>query len=87
MAMGNDKLVKREQTIQKNFKLLSEYAHPTKYSTQQPKMINFSQIILNPVINGFVDAQRTHLMPDNSVIGLLFSEFRLEFDRLKSNNK
>lgn len=74
-----DELLKREEIIQENFITLSRFSHPTIYSTMQPKTCNFPQLILIPVADICVDAQRMHFFPEDSVTGLMFSEFRLLF--------
>ncbi len=74
-----DELLQREKTIQENFKILSHYSHPTIYSTKPPKTCNFAQLILFPIIDNCVDAQRLFFFPEDSITGLMFSEFRVLF--------
>src|SRR3972149_11177054 len=78
-TLPKDELLKREKVIQDNFNVLSHFSHPTIYSTRQPKTCDFGQLILIPIIDILVDAQRMYFFPEDSVTGLMFSEFRLLF--------
>ncbi|HXI85468.1 MAG TPA: hypothetical protein VNL17_15405 [Verrucomicrobiae bacterium] len=81
-----DELLERERVIQKNFAKLSDFSHPTIHSTKQPKACDFGQLILMPIIHILVDTQRMYFFPEDSVTGLMFSEFRLLFWNFKKGN-
>ena len=83
-ALSKDILLQREKTIQENFKILSHYSHPTIYSTNLPKKCNFSQLILRPIVDNCIDAQRLFFDPEDSITGLMFSEFLVLFDEFNT---
>ena len=80
-------LLKREELIQDNFKTLSRFSHPTIYSTIKPKKCDFAQLVIMPVVDMCVDAQRMHFFSEDSVTGLMFSEFRLQFEEFRTRLK
>jgi hypothetical protein len=82
-TLPKDELIKREKIIQENFNILSLYSHPTVYSTKFLKKCNFSQLILLPIIDNSVDVQRLFFAPEDSITGLMFSEFRVLFNEFK----
>jgi hypothetical protein len=82
-----DELLEREKIIQNNFQILSLYSHPTIYSIKPHKISDFSQLILLPVIDNFVDAQRLYFSPEDPIPGLMFSEFRLLFHEFNRKSK
>ncbi|OGN89636.1 MAG: hypothetical protein A2158_05650 [Chloroflexi bacterium RBG_13_46_14] len=76
--MPKEDLLKSEMNLQKVFNILSRYTHPTIDSIKNPQRCNFFEIILYPVIDNCVDVQRMIFYPEDSVTGLMFSEFRLQ---------
>lgn len=85
-TLPKDELLKRERAIQDNFKTLSYFSHPTVYSTKQPKMCDFPRLILIPVADTSVDVQRMYFIPEDSITGLMFSEFRLVFGKFSNQD-
>lgn len=85
-TLPKDELLEREEVIQDNFRVLSHFSHPTIYSTRQPKTCDFGQLILIPIADIFVDAQRMCFFPEDSVTGLMFSEFRLLFSSFRKHD-
>jgi len=85
-ALPKIELLEREKTIQHNFEVLSNFSHPTIHSTKQPKECDFAQLILSPIMDVLVDAQRLYFFPKDSVTGLMFSEFRVLFASYRTHN-
>lgn len=83
-TLPKNELLQREKTIQENFEILSHYSHPTIYSTKPPKKCNFAQLILVPIIDNCVDSQRLFFAPEDSITGLMFSEFRVLFHEVNT---
>ena len=85
-TLPKHELLKREKVIQDNFKTLSCFSHPTIYSTKQPQACDFARLILIPVADISVNAQRMYFLPEDSLTGLLFSEFRLLFENFRTHD-
>ena len=86
--LPKDGLLQREKTIQENFKILSHYSHPTIYSTKPPKTCNFAQLILFPIIDNCVDAQRLFFFPEDSISVLCLASLEYCFmNSIKKNKK
>ena len=85
-TLPEDELLKREEVIQDNFNELSRFSHPTIDCTRQPTTCDFGQLILMPIADILVDAQRMYFFPEDSVTGLMFSEFRLLFRRFRKQD-
>jgi hypothetical protein len=85
-ALSKEELLRREKIIQENFETLSLYSHPTICSTMQPRTCYFSGLILIPVTDIAVDAQRLLFSEEDSITGLMFSEFRLLFEEFRNRD-